>query len=142
MDPVANLERQRQLVAEILAFTKGAGPLDRAIKGYSADAEYTASAELRGLTEELAELTQALDEWRLKGGFDPYLGDDDLDPTFREYAIRGGRMLLYWGGLEDLSGTHLSPEGLNLVDAYMDAIGNSSIPEAARTVADSLGEES
>lgn len=72
MDPVANLARQCKLAAEIVAYTEDEGPLDQAIDGESADAEYDAFQELAAMAKELAELVQALDEWRQKGGFDPY----------------------------------------------------------------------
>lgn len=50
MDPVANLERQRELVEQILANPRN----------YPDDAAA------------LAELAGALDGWRLSGGFDPW----------------------------------------------------------------------
>lgn len=53
MDPVANLKRQRELVTKIL--TVGMTHEEMTDAGY-----------------ELAELVQALDRWRRKGGFDPY----------------------------------------------------------------------
>ena len=53
MDPLANIERQRELAVDLIAPT------------WDVD-------ELAAKASELAELVQALDEWRLKGGFDPY----------------------------------------------------------------------
>lgn len=50
MDPKANLEEQRTLAAAIL-------------KGEDDD----------GDAERLAELVEALDQWRRGGGYDPYL---------------------------------------------------------------------
>lgn len=53
MDPKANIERQREIVKAV--FAPGAIYNDPSI-----------------LLTELAELVEALDGWRLKGGFDPY----------------------------------------------------------------------
>lgn len=53
MDPKANLKRQREIAAEIV------------------DCDLPDEA-VANLGAELAELVQALDEWRLKGGYDPY----------------------------------------------------------------------
>lgn len=53
MDPIANIARQRALADSIL---DGDDYVDT------------------GEACELAELVQALDEWRRKGGFDPYAG--------------------------------------------------------------------
>jgi nitroreductase len=57
MDPNENIKRQRELAAQLVAN-------DQSVKGYYNDLDDAAT--------ELAELVQALDEWRLKGGFDPY----------------------------------------------------------------------
>lgn len=54
MDPAANLSEQREISARLLA------------DAYASDADYEADAQ------RLAELVQALDEWRRRGGFDPY----------------------------------------------------------------------
>jgi hypothetical protein len=54
MDPNANIAEQRRITAQILD-VNDPGRLDE-------------------LAVRLAELSQALDEWRRKGGFDPYLG--------------------------------------------------------------------
>lgn len=71
MDPNANLKRQRELAAEI-------------IDGYG-------NRDIADLAAELAELVQALDEWRLKGGFDPYAQTEvepkDADDEPRYYAM-------------------------------------------------------
>jgi hypothetical protein len=65
MDPIANLREQRELVAQIIALidenTRDDGTLvDDAIE------------EIAEAANRLAELVRALDEWRQKGGFDPY----------------------------------------------------------------------
>src|SRR5436305_5736985 len=62
MDPQTNLERQRELAESILAMEgkleiRETGKPTRAVWHYA---------------DELAELVLALDEWRSKGGFDPY----------------------------------------------------------------------
>lgn len=57
MSPDANLKRQRELAADLIALadsTRGYDPHDIAVKAV-----------------ELAELVQALDEWMTKGGFLP-----------------------------------------------------------------------
>lgn len=56
MDPNENLKRQRELAREIIVL-RDANKDDGAIVL---------------LSEELAELVLALDQWRLKGGFDPH----------------------------------------------------------------------
>lgn len=66
MDPQANIERQRELAKEIGEYIDENTPDDGLIE----DAEIVECVAERGV--ELAELVQALDEWRLKGGFDPY----------------------------------------------------------------------
>lgn len=64
MDPVANLEAQRALVSEANAIR------DR----WPEDGDPPASdvGRLQDIAEALVELVQALDEWRLRGGYDPY----------------------------------------------------------------------
>lgn len=73
MDPVANIERQREIVARLLEVkeTPAAGRM------------VALAADCCTLAWELAELVQALDEWRVNGGFDPYgdlTGVDNRDP--------------------------------------------------------------
>lgn len=59
MDPVANLQEQRELAASIL---DDVDRLERLDIGHLDT----------GDVARLAELVQALDEWRTTGGFDPY----------------------------------------------------------------------
>lgn len=59
MDPVANLKRQREIAKAIMA-----DEYELTDAGHAAD--------------ELAELVLVLDEWRLRGGYDPY------NPSYRE----------------------------------------------------------
>lgn len=68
MDPIANLQEQRELSAEINAIFDDADPID---------GSFTLSqmVDLSDKAVRLAELVQALDEWRTKGGFDPYLAE-------------------------------------------------------------------
>jgi hypothetical protein len=64
MDPIANLDAQRSLVIEA-----------RAIRDSSPDDGKATARAIDRLAEvalEFAELAGALDEWRCKGGFDPY----------------------------------------------------------------------
>ena len=68
MDPLANLREQRELAAGVLSSI-------RAIDEQGADFDERDSLAERA--ERLAELVQALDEWRLRGGFDPYSGEPD-----------------------------------------------------------------
>jgi hypothetical protein len=56
MDPEANLKEQRELANELIA---------------RIDAE-DANFNIEEKAERLAELVLALDEWRRKGGYDPY----------------------------------------------------------------------
>jgi hypothetical protein len=62
MDPKANLERQRQIAAEIIALSE------------HRDDPTEVHDDIRPLAIELAELVQPLDQWRRNGGFDPYGG--------------------------------------------------------------------
>lgn len=59
MDPMANIRRQRELGKRLTALQDGAS-------GYE--------GEIAALAYELAELVISLDEFRMKGGFDPYTG--------------------------------------------------------------------
>lgn len=63
MDPIANLNEQREVAARIMEIDD---------KG---DYSHDANPELEAGAVRLAELVLALDEWRRKGGFDPYLRD-------------------------------------------------------------------
>jgi hypothetical protein len=71
MDPNENLKRQRELAKEII------------------DGAWKDQVSVVEAAVELAELVQALDEWRLKGGFDPYGASDSIIDTsvqaFREF---------------------------------------------------------
>lgn len=58
MDPAANLAEQIEIAREVIAGGEREG---------SPDAQETVE-----LSRRLAELVLALDEWRRKGGFDPY----------------------------------------------------------------------
>jgi biotin-(acetyl-CoA carboxylase) ligase len=64
VDPVLNLQHQRTVAADILTAIDSmpAEPDDRAER----------NELLATLAGELAEQVQALDEWRLKDGFDPW----------------------------------------------------------------------
>lgn len=70
MDPKANLARQRELAAEIIALTDSL-PSNGIMLDYQADALVIAAGAL-------ATHVQTLDEWRRKFGFDPY---DDAPET-------------------------------------------------------------
>jgi ABC-type hemin transport system substrate-binding protein len=59
MDPVANLKEQRELARELQIATAGIS--------VGESAEHIVDATAR-----LAELVLALDEWRQRGGYDPY----------------------------------------------------------------------
>jgi len=59
MDPISNLKEQRELANTLInPTTSDSGFLDTSARIEQA--------------ERLAELVIELDEWRLKGGFDPY----------------------------------------------------------------------
>jgi hypothetical protein len=62
MDPQANIERQRKLAAEIIALEEDWVPGD--------DVDH--DNLLASYAIELCELVVALDEWRRRGGYDPY----------------------------------------------------------------------
>jgi hypothetical protein len=79
VDPIANLQDQRELAREILR------PKDHLVKE-----DYLAHS--LGCAERIADLFQALDEWRRKGGFDPYsVGPDGV----REVTASEIRAVLY-----------------------------------------------
>lgn len=75
MDPKANLEEQLRLAAQIIA------QLDD-----SPDDSVSTFVEDKALR--LAELVQALDGWRRKGGFDPYDGPQPPLPDEQSYEIQ------------------------------------------------------
>ena len=62
MDPLKNIERQCKLATRIQEIAD------------NEDRDTDDLLKLEKLAVELAELVVALDEWRKKGGFDPYLG--------------------------------------------------------------------
>lgn len=76
MDPNANIARQRALASEILTLSDSLGAADDADNSYELAAHDEAAADTRETIAEraveLAEHVQALDEWRSRGGFDPY----------------------------------------------------------------------
>jgi hypothetical protein len=65
MDPQANIREQRELAQQIIDRTDAADKDDRPFTGK----EQTAHMED---ADRLAELVLALDEWRRRGGYDPY----------------------------------------------------------------------
>jgi hypothetical protein len=72
MDPIANVKRQRELAAEFIAAADKGG-------------DDTFDAVAAGV--ELAELSEALDRWRLQGGFDPYTSTDVFPAYSPEAAV-------------------------------------------------------
>jgi hypothetical protein len=68
MDPIANLNEQREIAREIIRLTPSAGTVPQTLVNHG---------------ERLAELVLALDEWRQSGGFDPYAADAP------SYDVRG-----------------------------------------------------
>ena len=75
MDPKANLKEQLDLAAQIVDLidsrphTDGVAPEElREVDEAIADS----NEQIADLSNRLAELVLALDEWRRKGGFDPY----------------------------------------------------------------------
>jgi hypothetical protein len=65
MDPIANVKAQRASVAEINEIA------DRCLA--SGEPPAGEGARLQELAVQLAEQVEALDTWRTRGGFDPYL---------------------------------------------------------------------
>jgi hypothetical protein len=87
MDPIANIKHQRELVKQILT----AGDQRRATV---ANDEFGNRRTWASAARELAELVQALDEWRLKGRFDPYVAERDIaevQAQAQEPTRTGGR---------------------------------------------------
>lgn len=65
MDPKANIKEQRELAKELLDIWDE----------YNGEDSITAAEQSEAVADKayrLAELVLALDEWRIKGGFDPY----------------------------------------------------------------------
>jgi len=68
----------------------------------------------------------------------------DTDPEavhlHGEYARRIAMLALYWAGFETAggSGDALDPTNLDYLDAFTDALGASSVPEACAAVATSV----
>lgn len=62
MDPKANIEEQRELAREILDLSEKLASVNENVFG-----------GIVAKADRLAELVQSLDEWRLRGGFDPYV---------------------------------------------------------------------
>ena len=63
MDPHANLKRQRELAQAIIDTEDAAGAFGMSDEDRCANEDRA---------RELAELVLALDDWRRRGGFDPY----------------------------------------------------------------------
>ena len=79
MDPHANIKRQRELAAKIIELIDSAVPepddtMDDWTRHDAAIADRNET--IADLANTLAEHVQALDEWRTKGGFDPYAPPD------------------------------------------------------------------
>lgn len=73
MDPGANLRQQRELAAKVVDRTQRLYRMrDSDFPEFDVAAAETLGYEQESAAYELAELVQALDEWRLRGGFDPY----------------------------------------------------------------------
>lgn len=83
MDPVVNLAEQREAAQRIL------GLID---EGTPDDADEVA-AEIVPLAESLAQLALALDEWRGKGGFDPYVAPDNGRAPTNAQMLAVGRLM-------------------------------------------------
>ena len=64
MDPIENIREQRRLAAKIQAAWDDCDD--------TGEVEAIESEDISEHALELAELVLALDEWRRKGGFDPY----------------------------------------------------------------------
>lgn len=62
MDPIANIKEQRVVARELQTLLNP--------PGYLSEAQRDAVVSL---SDRLSELVLALDEWRRKGGFDPYM---------------------------------------------------------------------
>src|SRR4051812_28104654 len=74
MDPKANLEEQRRFAAELL----------------NDDYDQENPPDFMSSALRLAELVQALDEWRRGGGFDPYTPQDEASmkcPSCGEFKL-------------------------------------------------------
>lgn len=74
MDPVANLERQREIAAEVRAILDAHQELvDKGAVTHT-QLPIPSAYQVVDLADELTELVQDLDAWRLQDGFDPYAG--------------------------------------------------------------------
>lgn len=99
MDPKANIDEQREIARDVIAFIDGLSESD--------DAE-NALKLLIDPSARLAELVLALDEWRTKGGFDPYVGPRNV------FAVLAGTQVMLFtdeaqaNEYADLSGNPLT----------------------------------
>jgi hypothetical protein len=82
VDPVANLNEQRSLAEKIL---------ER--EDHEPNAEFATNQALDAAR--LAELVQALDEWRKDGGFDPYVSAEDvIEKVYDAYKPKMAAVLM------------------------------------------------
>lgn len=114
MDPHANLERQRQIAREIS---------ERGNRLESRETGKGVTWSLADLADELAELVLALDEWRAKGGFDPYEPREEVQNLQRVLSAEGE-----W--------TDDTPERVAFATAIIEEIADDELPKLEQEARD------
>jgi hypothetical protein len=102
MDPMENLREQREIAGRLISH--------RAPRPAYED------------VQRLAELALALDEWRLTGGFDPYLPpvEEDDVPTHVQALALGRFLRGHWRREQPRNRfCHISRGGAGLPDSYL-----------------------
>jgi hypothetical protein len=95
MDPTTNLERQRELAAKIIALLDEQPEEPETFREHD-ERIADRNQHIADIANELAELVQALDEWRCKGGFDPYRPTPQLITRARQYVTESLNALHSW----------------------------------------------
>jgi hypothetical protein len=116
MDPLANLNEQRVLAARIVGLIDSRPSADDTGDLAGLD-EHTAdlNEQIADAANELAELVLALDDWRTRGGFDPYLPPEKGRLPTHKQMLALGRLMRDCGA----TGAVVGIGGLGLPKDYL-----------------------